>query len=201
MAKRLDGKRVAILATHGFEQSELLEPRLELGKEGAHVEVVSPETDAIRGWRHTDWGEEVEVDVPLERADADDYDALFLPGGVMNPDTLRRERGALEFVRAFFEAGKPVGAICHGGWTLIDAGVVEGRRMTSYHSIQTDLKNAGAQWVDEPVVVDQGLVTSRRPDDLEPFIAKLIEEIAEGVHEEQAARTLAERGALETART
>jgi protease I len=184
----LTGKKVAILATDGFEQDELLSPLEALREAGAEVQVVSPsEASKIKGWKHTDWGKKVKVDLPLNEANADDFDALVLPGGVMNPDNLRRDPQVLAFVRSFFRAGKPVGAICHGPWTLIDAGVVRGRKMTSYETIQTDLKNAGANWVDEEVVVDQGLVTSRKPDDLPAFNAKLIEEIAEGVHSRQAA--------------
>jgi protease I len=136
----------------------------------------------VKGWQHTEWGDEFEVDLSIDNAKADDFDALLLPGGVMNPDTLRRNEWVLQFVRAFDSAGKPIAAICHGPWTLIDAGIVKGRRMTSYESIQTDLKNAGAQWIDAEVVVDNGLVTSRKPDDIPAFNAKLVEEIAEGVH-------------------
>jgi protease I len=179
---RLAGKRVAVLATDGFEQEELTSPIDALQEAGAETVIVSPNEDKIRGWKHTKWGRKFKVDLTLAEADAANFDALVLPGGVMNPDTLRRDPAALEFVRAFFAAGKPVGAICHGPWTLIDAGVVRGRRMTSYASIQTDLKNAGADWVDQEVVVDNGLVTSRKPDDLPGFNAKLIEEIGEGIH-------------------
>jgi protease I len=184
----LAGKKIASLATHGFEQDELLSPLEALQDAGADVQVVSPsEESKIKGWKGTDWGKKVKVDLPLHEANAEDFDALVLPGGVMNPDHLRRDPQVLEFVRSFFKAGKPVGAICHGPWTLIDAGVVRGRRMTSYETIQTDLKNAGANWVDEEVVVDNGLVTSRKPDDLPAFNAKLIEEIAEGTHSRQNA--------------
>jgi protease I len=183
----LDGKKVAILATDGFEQDELLSPLEALRDAGADAKVVSPSKERkIKGWKFTDWGKKVKVDVPLDEANAGDFDALVLPGGVMNPDHLRRDPQVLEFVKSFFTAGKPVGAICHGPWTLIDAGVVRGRKMTSYETIQTDLKNAGANWVDEEVVVDNGLVTSRKPDDLPAFNAKLIEEIAEGIHQRQA---------------
>jgi protease I len=182
MKTNLGGKKVAFVATNGFEQSELMEPREAFLKAGARVDIVSPESNPIRGWRHGEWTSSVSVDVPVSKAKAEDYDALVLPGGVINPDHLRRNPQVLEFVRGFFDAGKPVGAICHGPWTLIDAGVVRGRNMTSYQSIQTDLKNAGADWVDEAVVVDNGLVTSRDPDDLHAFIDKLIEEIAEGSH-------------------
>ena len=183
----LAGKKVAILATDGFEQDELLSPLEALRDAGADAKVVSPSDESkIKGWKHTDWGKKVKVDLPLNEANADEFDALVLPGGVMNPDHLRRDPQVLEFVKSFFNAGKPVGAICHGPWTLIDAGVVRGRKMTSYETIQTDLKNAGANWVDEEVVVDNGLVTSRKPDDLPAFNAKLIEEIAEGVHQRGA---------------
>jgi len=186
MQNELSGKRVAVVATDGFEQSELLSPKKALEAAGAKVDVISPKSGKIKGWAEKEWGEEVAVDVTLDTAHAGDYDALVLPGGVMNPDKLRRNGKVLQFVRDFFEAGKPVGAICHGPWTLIDAGVVKGRKMTSYESIQTDLKNAGAVWVDEAVVVDRGLVTSRKPADLAEFNGKLVEEIREGVHEEVA---------------
>ena len=178
----LDGKKIAILVANGFEEEELTSPRQALEHAGAETKVVSPESGKVKGWKYTDWGKEVDVDVPLDSANARDYDALLLPGGVMNPDHLRRNEKALEFVRAFFQTGKPVGAICHGPWTLIDAGVVRGRKLTSYESIQTDLKNAGANWEDREVIVDNGLVTSRKPDDLPAFNRKLIEEVAEGIH-------------------
>jgi protease I len=181
-SQNLAGKKVAILVANGFEQVELTEPKRALEEAGATVSIVSPESGKVKGWKSTDWGDELTVDVPLEQVQADDFDALVLPGGVMNPDKLRRNEWALQFVRAFFETGKPVAAICHGPWTLIDAGIVEGRTMTSYPSIQTDLKNAGAHWVDKEVVVDNGLVTSRSPDDLPAFNRKIVEEIAEGVH-------------------
>ena len=179
MAEHLDGKRVALLVADGFEQIELTEPKRALGEAGATALIVSPADGRVRGWQHTDWGDRFDVDQSLEYAGEGEYDALVLPGGVMNPDQLRRNERALGFVKAFIDHGKPVAAICHGGWTLIDAGVVEGRRMTSYPSIQTDLKNAGAEWVDEEVVVDNGLITSRNPNDLPAFNTKLIEEIAE----------------------
>lgn len=178
---------IAILATDGFEQSELLEPLERLREAGATVHVVAPESGEIRGWNHTDWGEGVPVDRTIDEAHArvDEYDGLVLPGGVMNPDKLRMREDATRFVREFFKAGKPVGAICHGPQILIDCGVIEGRELTSYPSIKNDLKNAGARWVDAEVVVDQGLVTSRTPDDLPAFIKKTIEEVGEGVHEGQ----------------
>jgi protease I len=178
----LSGKKVAILVAHGFEQVELTEPKKALEEAGAEAHIVSPVDGKVKGWQHDHWGDELDVDVRLADASADDYDALVLPGGQMNPDNLRAEEEAVSFARAFFEAGKPVAAICHGPWTLVEADVVRGRRMTSYHSIKTDLKNAGAEWVDEEVVVDQGLVTSRNPDDLPAFNAKLVEEVAEGKH-------------------
>ena len=187
MEKRIEGIRVAILATNGFEQSELLDPKEALEKAGAETEIVSPEPDSIRAWKHDDWGKRVDVDAALPQADAERYDALLLPGGVMNPDRLRMNPAAVAFVRKFVEAGKPIAAICHGPWTLIEAGAVRGRRMTSWPSLRTDLKNAGADWVDEEVVVDKGLVTSRKPDDLPAFQRKMIEEFAEGRHAAAAA--------------
>lgn len=182
MTANLQGKRVALLVASGFEQEELTSPKQALEAAGARIDIVSPDEGQVTGWKHTDWGDAFEVDVPLADAQADEYDALVLPGGLMNPDQLRTNERAIRFVRSFFDAGKPVGAICHGPWTLIDAGVVNGRKVTSYESIQTDLKNAGAQWVDEEVVCDNGLVTSRKPADLPAFNRKLIEEIAKGVH-------------------
>jgi protease I len=183
----LEGKKVAILVANGFEEEELLSPRKALEHAGAETKVISPESGKVKAWKYTNWGKTVNVDVPLDSANPEDYDALLLPGGVMNPDHLRRNEKALGFVRSFFEAGKPVGAICHGPWTLIDAGVIRGRHVTSYESIQMDLKNAGAEWSDEEVVVDNGLVTSRKPDDLPAFNRKLIEEVAEGMHKVQLA--------------
>jgi protease I len=182
MANTIEGMRVAILATEGFEQAELFEPKEALEDAGATAEVVSPKTGKIRAWKDGDWGKKVDVNVPLDEADAGRYDALLLPGGVMNPDKLRMDPRAVSFVRSFVDAGKPIAAICHGPWTLIEAGAVRGRRMTSWPSLQTDLKNAGAQWVDEAVVVDQGLVTSRKPDDIPAFNRKMLEEFGEGRH-------------------
>jgi protease I len=173
---------VAIVATDGFEQSELLEPKKALEAAGARVDVISIKPGRIRGWKLKDWGDEVEADAQIGDVRADDYDALVLPGGVINPDRLRIHEGVLAFVRAFFEQGKPAGAICHGPWTLINAGVIKGRHVTSWPSLRVDLQNAGATWTDEEVVSDRGLVTSRKPDDLPAFNRKLIEEIAEGVH-------------------
>lgn len=182
MAQTLNGKKVAILVADGFEQVELTEPRKALEEAGAEAQIISPNEGWVKSWNRTDWGDEFVVNVQLAAANSADYDALLLPGGVMNPDKLRRNQQALQFVRAFFDTGKPVAAICHGPWTLIDAGVVKGRQLTSYESIQTDLKNAGAEWVDEEVVVDNGLVTSRKPDDIPAFNQKIIEEFAEGQH-------------------
>jgi len=179
----LSGKRVAILATHGFEQSELEVPLQKLREAGATVEVVSPESGEIKGWDKKDWGRAVPVDRALDGASEADYDALVLPGGQMNPDTLRANETAVNFVKSFWNAKKPIGAICHGPWLLVEAGIAEGRRMTSYGSIKTDVINAGGLWEDSEVVTDQGLVTSRKPDDLPAFCAKVAEEIAEGKHE------------------
>lgn len=183
---KLDNCRVAILATHGFEQSELEQPLKSLREGGARVDVVSPEAGEIRGWKGSDWGERFTVDRTLDEAEVDEYDALVLPGGVMNPDQLRMRADATAFVRDFFKAGKPVAAICHGPQILIDCGVLEGREVTSYPSIKLDLKNAGARWIDKEVVTDDGLITSRTPHDLPAFIAKTAEEIREGVHARQA---------------
>jgi protease I len=182
MAKRLEGKKVAVLATQGFEQAELLEPRKALNNEGARTFVISPLKDKIRAWDMRDWGLEVKVDIPLDSADPNEYDALLLPGGVQNPDKLRMNDKAVQFVRAFFEAGKPVAAICHAPWMIIEAGFAKGRTLTSWPALKTDLVNAGAKWVDEQVVTDNGLVTSRKPDDIPAFNNKMIEEFAEGKH-------------------
>lgn len=178
----LSGKKVAILAADGFEQVELTEPRKALDDAGAETHIVSPADGTVKGWQKDHWGDELAVDVPPDRADAGDYDAIIIPGGQMNPDNLRADENAVAFVRAFIDAGKPVAAICHGPWVLVEADAVRGRRMTSYHSIRTDLRNAGAEWVDEEVVVDEGIVTSRNPDDIPAFNRKVIEEIAEGRH-------------------
>lgn len=182
MNKNLEGKKVAILATNGVEQSELEKPRDALEDAGAETHLVSPEYSLIKTWDMDKFGDTIPVNVQLANADPEDYDALLLPGGVMNPDKLRAIPEAVEFVQSFFASGKPVAAICHGPQMLIEAGVVAGRRLTSYSSIKTDLINAGAEWVDEPVVTDHGLVTSRKPDDIPVFIEKMIEEFAEGVH-------------------
>ena len=174
MSGALNGLRVAILATDGFEQSELAEPRKALDTAGAKTVVVSLKQGKIRGWNHKEWGQEISVDQILDGASADNYDALVLPGGVMNPDALRMQPKAVAFVKAFFNAGKPVAAICHGPWTIIEAGAARGHRMTSWPSLKTDLENAGADWVDEEVVVDDTLVTSRNPHDIPAFNREMI---------------------------
>jgi protease I len=187
MEKKLNGKKVAILAADGFEQVELTGPKQALEEAGARALIVSPVKGQIEGWNHYDAGDKFDVDVPLAEADAQDFDALLLPGGVANPDQLRMIPEAVQFVKAFFDAGKPVAAICHGPWTLIEAGAVKGRKMTSWPSIKTDLINAGAEWVDSEVITDNGLVTSRKPDDIPAFNQKMIEEFAEGEHRAQKA--------------
>jgi protease I len=186
MAEKLNGKKIAILVADGFEQIELTAPREALDAAGATTHIVSPQAGQVEGWNHYDKADKFPVDVELKAANPQDYDALLLPGGVANPDQLRAMPEAVEFVKSFFDAQKPVAAICHGPWTLIEAGVVKGREMTSYNSIKTDLINAGAKWVDEEVVVDNGLVTSRKPDDIPAFNKKMIEEFAEGKHSKQA---------------
>jgi protease I len=183
MGTKLEGKRVVFLVTDGFEQVELTGPKEALEKEGAECKIASPKDGKVKGWQHVKWGDEFGVDLPLDQAKVEDFDALVLPGGQMNPDVLRMNPKVQELVRGFVDAGKPVGAICHGPWILIDAGVAKGRRLTSWESIRTDLRNAGAEVVDEECVVDNGLITSRKPDDIPAFSEKLIEEIAEGVHE------------------
>jgi protease I len=182
---KLKERKVAILATDGFEYSELIEPKKALEDAGATTEIVSPGGGKIRGWSGNDWADAVDSDRQLAAADASDYDALVLPGGVMNPDRLRMNPRAVEFVRTFFEQHKPVSAICHAPWMLVEAGVVKDRRVTSWPSLRTDLLNAGASWTDEEVVTDQGLVTSRNPDDLPAFCRKTVEEVGEGRHERQ----------------
>ena len=178
MAENLRGKRVAILATDGFEQAELLEPKEALEKAGAQTEVISPKEGRIRGWNHAEWGQEVAVDRPLASADANHYDALLLPGGVMNPDKLRIVPEAVQFVKRFFEDGKPVAAICHGPWMLVEAGTIQGKTVTSWPSIKTDIRNAGGNWVDREVTSDGNLVTSRKPDDIPAFNRRIIEVMA-----------------------
>ena len=179
---KLEGRKVAVLATDGFEQVELTRPVEALKAEGAQVEIVAPKGGQIQGYNHHDKGQQIPVDRDLSQADASSYDAIVLPGGVINPDALRLEPRAIDFIRSFARAGKPIAAICHGPWTLINADEVDGKRMTSWPSLEADLKNAGAEWIDQEVVVDQGLVTSRKPDDLPAFCAKMVEEFAEGVH-------------------
>lgn len=179
---KLDGKKVAILTESGFEESELTSPKKALEDAGAIVEIVSPQKEKVKGWNHDHWTIELSVDVNVADAKFDDYDALMLPGGVMNPDKLRINKDAVEFAKQFLDAGKPVAAICHGPQLLIETGILEGRDMTSYPSLQTDLKNAGVNWHDKEVIVDNGLVTSRSPKDLDAFNKKMVEEIAEGVH-------------------
>ena len=180
--EKLKGKIVAILTENGFEEIELTSPKQALEEAGATVHIVSPQKNKVRGWNHDHWTVELPVDKNLSDASANDYDALLLPGGVLNPDKLRRNKEAVEFARDFLETGKPVAAICHGPQLLIETNLLEGRDMTSFPSVQTDLKNAGVNWHDREVIVDNGLVTSRSPEDLKAFNKKMIEEIAEGIH-------------------
>lgn len=187
MAEKLKGLKIAILVADGFEQQELTEPKKALEEAGALTEIVSPVKGQVEGWNHFDKGDKFPVDVALDDAEAEGYDALLLPGGVANPDQLRMIPRAVEFIKEFFDAGKPVAAICHGPWTLIEADVVRGRTITSWPSLKTDLRNAGAKWVDEEVVTDNGLVTSRKPEDIPAFNQKMIEEFAEGQHGKQQA--------------
>lgn len=183
--QKLQGKKVAALMTEGFEQAEYVEPRKALENAGATVHVVSLKSGEIKAWDDTDWGDTFPVDLAIDAADPSQYDALLLPGGVMNPDKLRMEPKAVQFVKHFFDQKKPVGAICHGPWLLAEANVLQGRTVTSYPSIQTDLKNAGANWVDQEVVTDMGLVTSRKPADIPAFSRELVEEVGEGIHNRQ----------------
>lgn len=186
MANELSGRKVAVLAADGVEQIELTEPVKALEQASAAVDIIGPNPESIQAFNHHEKGERIPVDVPVQQADPDQYDALVLPGGVINPDQLRLVPEAIEFVRAFVRAGKPIAAICHGPWTLIDAGGVSGRKMTSWPSLKADLANAGAEWVDEAVVTDRGLVTSRKPDDLPEFCRKMVEEFADGRHRQAA---------------
>ncbi len=185
--ENLDRKTVAILATNGFEESELREPKIALEKAGADVEIISLEKGEIKSWNNGDWGKAYKVDKTLNEVTQADYNALVLPGGVINPDILRRDKNAISFIKSFFEHHKPVAAICHAPWLLAEADVLQGRNVTSFSSIKTDIINAGANWTDEEVVVDAGLVTSRNPDDLPAFNDKLVEEVYEGKHQEQMA--------------
>ena len=185
--ENLNKKTVAILATNGFEESELREPKKALEEAGAEVQIVSLESGEIKGWADGNWSNSYKVDKTLNEANQKDYNALMLPGGQINPDLLRKDKNAVDFVKSFFENHKPVAAICHAPWLLAEAGVLEGRKITSYGSIKTDMINAGANWVDEEVVVDSGLVTSRSPKDLPAFNSKLVEEVYEGKHEAQTA--------------
>lgn len=185
--RNLKGKTIAILATDGYEQSELEVPLARFAEAGAKVDIVSLKPGAIKGWHHGGWSRTVDVDKVLGEVSADQYDAIVLPGGVINPDHLRVEKPALDFVKAFWAQNKVVAAICHGPWLLVETGIVRGRDITSYHSIKTDVINAGGRWRDSDVVVDQGLVTSRKPSDLESFCLKVAEAIAEGRHERRAA--------------
>ncbi|MHA6344582.1 type 1 glutamine amidotransferase domain-containing protein [Roseivivax sp. CAU 1761] len=184
---RIDDAKILILATNAFEQSELEGPRDQLRAKGAEVHVVSLDGQKIKGWDGDDWGREVEVDHGLDAVKADDYTALVLPGGQINPDLLRVEDKVLDLVRAFHNSGKTIAAICHAPWVLIEAGILKGREATSYHSIKTDVSNAGATWVDREVVADNGIVTSRNPGDIEAFVSKIVEEIEEGRHDREAA--------------
>jgi deglycase len=183
MARKLDGKKVAILVADGFEQVELTKPRQALDEAGAETKIVSLKSGKIQGMQHADKGDTFEVDLTLDKARPEEFDALLIPGGFMNPDALRSNEDALEFTRHFFHEGKPVAAICHAPWVLVDAGVVRGRTLTSWPAIKTDVKNAGGNWVNQEIVVDNGLVTSRKPDDIRAFNRKMIEEFCEGRHE------------------
>jgi protease I len=191
MANELQGKKIAFLATDGVEQVELTEPWKAVEEAGAKAELLSINSGEIQGFEHLDKGDTFQVDRLVSDADPTDYDGLVLPGGVANPDSLRMDEGAVSFVKRFFEAGKPVGVICHGPWTLVEAGVVKGRKITSWPSLRTDIRNAGGEWVDQEVVVDAGLVSSRKPDDLPAFNDKIVEEFGEGEHAEQAKKTAA----------
>ena len=198
MANELQGKKIAFIATDGVEQVELTEPWKAVEQAGGTPELISIESGQIEAWKHFDKGDKFSVDRTIEEAQPDDYDALVLPGGVANPDQLRTDENVVTFIREFAQSGKPIGVICHGPWTLVEAGVVRGRKITSWPSLETDLRNAGAEWVDEEVVVDQGLVSSRKPDDLPAFNAKIVEEFAEGRHAESAEKAKEAVGAEAT---
>jgi protease I len=198
MDSKLDGLRVAILATDGFEQSELLQPRQALDSAGATTEVIAPKGTEIRGWSRANWGQKVDVDRTLAEADVADFDALVLPGGVMNPDALRMNPAAVAFVKAFFDAGKPVAAICHGPWTVVESGEVSGYQLTSWPSLRTDITNAGGKWVDQEVVVDDNLITSRRPDDLPAFNREMIAVFGQHQRGKREPRAVAPQGRGQT---
>jgi protease I len=183
---KIEGKRIAILAADGFEQSELLVPKQRLEDAGAKVDIISLKTGEIWGWQKGDWGDPIPVDRTIDAVNTDEYDALVIPGGVINPDLLRSDEDAVQLVRDFYAAKKPIAAVCHAPWVLVEAGLAKGCKMTSYNSMKTDVKNAGANWVDREVVVDQGVITSRNPGDLEAFSAKIIEKVGEGLHEDRA---------------
>ncbi|MBM9595364.1 type 1 glutamine amidotransferase domain-containing protein [Roseitranquillus sediminis] len=183
----INDSKILIIATDGFEQSELVVPRDKLREHGATVHLASPSGDGIKGWDNANWGHVVEVDAKIEDVRVDDYDAIVLPGGQINPDLLRTDKAAVKLVKDFVQSDKIVAAICHGPWMLVEADVVRGRDMTSYHSISTDLRNAGANWIDKDVVVSNGIITSRKPDDLDAFVAKIVEEVEEGEHQRPAA--------------
>lgn len=192
MANRnLEGKKIAILVTDGFEQIELLEPRKALDDAGAITKVVSPKNGKVKGWDMKEWGKEVSVDVPLSSANPQEFDALLLPGGVMNPDRLRMDRNAVQFVKQFVDQRKPIAAICHGPWTLVEAGAVQGRTITSWPSLKTDLNNAGAHWVDAEVIVDEQFVTSRKPDDIPVFNREMIQLFSTGVQQRESLKKTA----------
>ena len=179
--------KILLISTHGFEQSELEFPRDQLRAKGAKLHVATPDGNPIKGWEGSDWGREAEADAKISDVSVEDYDALVIPGGQINPDLLRVDEDVLELVRAFHDQGKTIAAVCHAPWVLIEAGILKGRDATSYHSIKTDVINAGANWKDEAVVVDQAIITSRQPDDLKAFVSKIVEEIEEGKHQRKAA--------------